>query len=77
MLELAAKADNLLSSDTASPNEKAAFIQSFAWSRVSEQWPDDSRTDLMALVVLDDFPVEVCLELLPTMQHISTYVVPS
>lgn len=60
-LELAAQADAILSSDTASPTEKANFIRMYSWSRASEQWLDDKRTDLMALVVLDDFPVEVCL----------------
>lgn len=58
-LELAAQADAILSSETASPTEKATFIQQNAWTRVSGSWPDDRRTDLMALVVLDDFPVEV------------------
>ena len=58
-LELADKAENILSSEKTPPTEKANFIQAHSWTRASGSWPDDRRTDLMALVVLDDFPVEV------------------
>jgi hypothetical protein len=65
-LELAAKAETILSSDTASATEKADFIRMYSWSRTTASWLEDSRTDPMALVVLDDFPVEVCVELVST-----------
>ena len=58
-MELAAKADAILSSETASAAEKAHFIQLYSYTRATASWPDDRYTDLMALIVLDDFPVEV------------------
>ena len=76
-MELAAKADTILSSETASPTEKATFIHQNAWTRVSGSWPDDRRTDLMALVVLDDFPVKVCLILRRTAPRVMPHEVTS
>lgn len=58
-LELAEKAENILSSEKTSPTEKANFIKAYSYTRATASWPDDNRTDMMALVVLDDFPVEV------------------
>lgn len=62
-MQLAAAAEALFASDTASQQEKHAFERQNVWyleAGVEGKWSDDLKeTDLLALVVLDDVPHEV------------------
>jgi hypothetical protein len=61
MLERAEEAKIILSSDSASPASKDRFKKGFPRFQEGCQWSDhDRNTDLMALVVMDEFPAEVC-----------------
>ena len=60
---LAADGKAIFSSETATPEERKYFLMRNPWyleAGVEGKWSDDqSKTDLMALVVLDDVPHEV------------------
>lgn len=56
MSKLVRDAENIVS-----PIERAGFLRDNALYRGHGAWNEDNRTDLMALVVVDDFPVTVCL----------------
>jgi hypothetical protein len=64
MMARAAEAAALFSSETASPQEKQLFERRNPWyleAGVEGKWSNDLKeTDLLALVVLDDMPHEVC-----------------
>ena len=65
MLELAAEANSILSSETEELDHpiwssKTMFLQNVPYFNRGQYWGgDDESVDLMALVVLDDFPAEV------------------
>ena len=65
MLEFAEEAKSILSSETEELdhpiwNSKTMFLENnVRFASQDQLWSDDESMDLMALVVLDDFPAEV------------------
>jgi hypothetical protein len=72
MLELAEQAKFILSSETDRVDHymwysKSMFLNNYPYLGHDPDWRDDEKDiDLMALVVLDDFPAEVCHATLPS-----------